>query len=114
MLQKLIIHCEPKIVIVDITKITHVCIDDYTTSIHFIDKSKCNCNCNKSLYYFESSLPKNFTKVNRNTIINVDYIEIINKTNRIIQLKNDIQIIASIRKIKLLITHLDEILLRSK
>ncbi len=109
--KKLILDSETKIELIDITKITHFSIDVYSTEIHFVDNYKCYSN--KSLNFFESSLPDNFVRVNRNTIINISYINNIDKVNRMIQLEKNVLVCVSCRQMKNLIKRLNLISLRS-
>lgn len=108
--KKLILECDTKIELIDTTKITYISIDTYSTEIHFTDNYKCYSN--KSLNFFESSLPDNFVRVNRNTIINISYIMKINKITRKIQIEKNIVICVSFRQMKNLIKRLNLISLR--
>lgn len=109
--EKLILECETKVEIIDSSRITHITIDSFNSEIHFTDNTKCYSN--RSLSFFESSLPENFFRVNRNTIINIAYIENINKITRKIQIEKSIVLCVSIRQMKNLINRLKLVSLRS-
>jgi len=108
---KLILECESKIDIIGISKITHITTDSIKSVIHLADNSKYYSN--KSLNHLESLLPPTFVRVNRNSIVNIGYIENINKTNRVIQIENDIVLYASTRQIRYLINRFKELSARS-
>jgi len=109
--KKLIIDSETKIDLINTTKITHITIDTCSSYIHFADNSKYSCN--KSLIYFETTLPDTFIRVNRNSIINIEYIENINKIARKITIEKGVVLCISCRQMKNLIKRLNLISLRS-
>ena len=109
--KKLILECESKIDLIDTTKITHITVNSFHSEINLIDNSKFYSN--KSLNSFESSLPETFIRVNRNSIINIGYIENINKVTRIIQIEKGIVFCVSNRQMRSLIKRLKQLSVRS-
>ena len=108
---KLILECESKIDIIEISKITCITTDSYKTVIHLADNLKYYSN--KSLNFLESALPSTFIRVNRNSIVNIEYVKNINKTNRIVQIESGIFLCASTRQIRSLINRMKELSARS-
>lgn len=108
---KLILECESKIDVIGISKITHITTDSIKSVIHLADNSKYYSN--KSLNLLESSLPTTFIRVNRNSIVNIEYIKNINKTNRIVQIESGFAFCASTRQIRCLINLFKELSARS-
>ena len=110
MLRKLILDSETKIELIEIEKITYITVDSIRSEIHFVDSSKCYSN--KTLNFFESSLPEIFFRINRNTIVNLSNIENINKLSRQIQI-NGTFLCISARQLRNLANHLKRISARS-
>ena len=107
--KKLILDSETKIDLIEIEKITYITVDPISSEIHFVDSSKCYSN--KTLNFFESSLPETFFRINRNTIVNLSNIENINKLSRQIQIKGDFLCISA-RQLRNLANHLKRISVR--
>jgi DNA-binding LytR/AlgR family response regulator len=109
--KKLFLECDSKIELIDTDKIKFISIDAYNTKIHFTDNTKSYSN--RSLISFESSLRDNFIRINRNNIVNIFYIENIDKVTRMISVEKNILLLASYRQMKNLIKRLNLISIRS-
>ncbi len=107
---KLIFECESGIDVSGISKL-HISVDSYMTLIYPDNNSKYFSN--KSLNFLETALLSNFIRVNRNSIVNIEYVKNINKFNQIVQIESGIFLCASTRQIRCLINRFKELSARS-
>ena len=106
--KKLIIDSESKIDLIDIEKITYITVDSFSSEIYFVDGAKYHSS--KTLNFFQSSLPDTlFFRISRNTIVNLQHIENVNKLSRKIKIKGDVVLCVSARQLKNLVSHLKQI-----
>jgi len=108
--KKLILDTETKIDLIEIERITYITVDSFSSEIYIENGIKYHSN--KTLTFFESSLPESFFRINRNTIVNLSHIENINKLSRRIKIKHDINLCISTRQLKSLTNHLKRISVR--
>lgn len=109
--KKLIIDTETKIDFIEVEEINYITADSVGSEIHTVCAAKYYSN--KTLSFFESSLSGTFFRINRNTIINLSYIENINKLSRKIRIKGNIILSISTRQLKVLSNRLKIISTRS-
>lgn len=108
--KKIILDSETKIYIIDIERITHIHVDSISSEIY--TEYGIEYHSNKTLTFFESSLPESFFRINRNTIVNLSHVENIDKLSRRIKIKHDINLFISTRRLKCLTNHLKRISVR--
>lgn len=104
---KLILDSETKIDLIEIENITYITVDSISSEIYFVGGIKYHSN--KTLIFFESSLPETFFRINRNTIVNLSHIENVNKSSHKINIKGNVSLCISTRQLKNLINHLKQI-----
>ncbi len=109
--KKLIIDTETKIDFIEVEEINYITADSVGSEIHTVCAVKYYSN--KTLSFFESSLSGTFFRINRNTIINLSYIENINKLSRKIRIKGNVILSISTRQLKVLSNRLKIISTRS-
>ena len=99
-MEKICVKTALGIVPVEIDKLVLVKVENYVSTLEFEDGQ--HIHCIEPLKYVEKNLGNGFIRINRNYLVNINKITLIDIKNRQLTIKNKILKISS-RKIQLLI-----------